>query len=307
MNRLGFFSVVALLALRLCIGWHFYKEGSDKVRSGSFSASGFLGGATGPLAGMYHGMVWDRDGEFRLDVPRTVESWHTSAIQIERAYGFSAEQKEAVQKALVNHEAQLKHVLETNASDLEEFKLGRERVQNLETDPFRSSVASLRGQNSTIESEWRRKGAPSLKQIDQVWTNLEESLNSIATAKQRRGRTIEVTKPRLGFVDTTVIDKVIPYFDLAIGISLILGLFVRPMAIAGGLFLVSVVLSQFPGWPGAQPTYYQAIEAIGMFVLAATAAGQFAGLDFILYGLWNRRKAKAASRAPAKTGKPVAA
>ena len=45
----------------------------------------------------------------------------------------------------------------------------------------------------------------------------------------------------------------IPYFDLAIGVCLVFGRFVRPAAILGGLFLLSVCLSQWP-WAPASAT-----------------------------------------------------
>ncbi len=247
MNRLGFFSMLAIVALRLCLGWHFYKEGAEKVSSGKFTASGFLGGATGPLAGMYHGMVWDRDGEFRLDETRTLETWNAEAEAFKRKFRLDDDQQAQVDALLKSHQAQLKYVLESNASDIEEYELGRDRMKSLGEDPTRESVSSLRGQRDTIRTEWKQKGAKALKQIDQVWKNLEESFNGILSLEERNYYgNFKLHKPRLGFVDTTVIDRVLPYFDLTIGVCLVLGLFVRLAGVAGGLFLVSVVLSQFP-------------------------------------------------------------
>jgi uncharacterized membrane protein YphA (DoxX/SURF4 family) len=59
---IGTFAVFALVLLRLVVGWHFFREGTDKIvhdpHDGelrmSFSASGFLTGAKGPLADWYH-------------------------------------------------------------------------------------------------------------------------------------------------------------------------------------------------------------------------------------------------------------
>ncbi len=79
-----------------------------------------------------------------------------------------------------------------------------------------------------------------------------------------------------------------PWFDTIVGALLIVGLFTRLAALAGAGFLFSIILTQWPGAPGALPTYYQTIEMLGMLVLAATAAGQFAGLDYVLYSYWSR-------------------
>jgi uncharacterized membrane protein YphA (DoxX/SURF4 family) len=59
--------VVALVLLRLAIGWHFYRQGTEKLAYDptthemrvAFSAEGFLKHAVGPLARAYHGMTPD--------------------------------------------------------------------------------------------------------------------------------------------------------------------------------------------------------------------------------------------------------
>ena len=40
----------------------------------------------------------------------------------------------------------------------------------------------------------------------------------------------------------------------------------------------------------ALPVHYQAIEMLGLLVLAAVGAGQFAGLDYVLHNGWLRLK-----------------
>jgi uncharacterized membrane protein YphA (DoxX/SURF4 family) len=294
MNRLGFFSILAIIALRLCIGWHFFKEGAEKLQSGKFTASGFLGGAVGPFEDHYHQMVWDRDGKLRLNSGDMVSTWDRQFDDAAKFYRFTAEQIAGKKMVIEVHKAQLEGVLKQHKNDLQEFERGRERVASLSNDPTRDNVASLRGQRDTITGEWRRKGAKALKEIDQVWENYENAIHAIATWQQKGRGLYRFKKPKTGFIDTNLIDRVIPYFDVTVGVCLILGLFTRIAAVAGGLFLVSVVLSQFPGWPGAQPTYYQAIEAISMFVLAAVGAGLYGGLDFIIKGFWQRRGNKLA-------------
>ena len=84
------------------------------------------------------------------------------------------------------------------------------------------------------------------------------------------------------------VDKIIPIFDMVVGILLLVGLLTPLAAIAAGVFLLSVVATQFPGAPGSQPTYYQAIEMLACFVVAFADAGRYAGLDFIPWSFWNR-------------------
>ncbi len=80
---------VALMILRMVIGYHFFTEGTDKIKNG-FDSGPFLSMAQGPLAPLYHGMLDDHDGHYRLCIsqqglegsstPKTIDSKITFAI-----------------------------------------------------------------------------------------------------------------------------------------------------------------------------------------------------------------------------------
>ncbi len=59
-------SFIALAALRITIGFHFFDQGHQKYRKGGFDSTGFLSGAEGPFEGLFHPWVPDRDGKIRL-------------------------------------------------------------------------------------------------------------------------------------------------------------------------------------------------------------------------------------------------
>ena len=69
---------VALMTLRIVVGYHFFKEGTNKLQDG-FTAEYFLKGAKGPLAPYFHKMVDDHDGSQRLCVERVDEEGESSA------------------------------------------------------------------------------------------------------------------------------------------------------------------------------------------------------------------------------------
>lgn len=52
----GFWTICALVLLRLAIGWHFYSEGIEKLEPG-FTSAGLLSNATGPLGPVYRSFV----------------------------------------------------------------------------------------------------------------------------------------------------------------------------------------------------------------------------------------------------------
>jgi uncharacterized membrane protein YphA (DoxX/SURF4 family) len=81
---------------------------------------------------------------------------------------------------------------------------------------------------------------------------------------------------------------------MVVGILLMIGLLTPLAAGLAAAFLVSVVFTQMPGYPGTAPTYYQAIECLALITLMTTDAGRYAGLDFIPWAWWQRKPAAAA-------------
>jgi uncharacterized membrane protein YphA (DoxX/SURF4 family) len=90
------------------------------------------------------------------------------------------------------------------------------------------------------------------------------------------------------------IDKAMPWFLMAVGGCLVVGLFTRLAASAGALFLLSIVCSQPPWISGTIDTYYQVVEMFALLALVTTNVGRWAGLDYFLHLLVKplmRRKA----------------
>ena len=92
------------------------------------------------------------------------------------------------------------------------------------------------------------------------------------------------------------IDKAMPWFLMAVGGCLVIGLFTRLAASAAALFLLSVLATQPPWVAGAMnPVFgYQIVEVFALLALATTTVGRCAGLDYFLHLLVKplmRRKA----------------
>lgn len=283
---LGWVGIAMLVLLRVTIGWHFFAEGYDKYEQGNWDSKPFFAGARGPAAGHFRQLVWDWDGSIRTDVEETKVHFARFRDRVIRHYGFDEQQKQQAQANYAKAVRQLEWVLENNEQEIEEYKLGRSRLTRLEEDDRRSGVASLAGQRETIRTELNAKINPVLDQIDMVWKNYEAAQNAMASRDQiAQNNPIAIGVPRKGYIDTRVINPVVPYFDMGIGVCLILGLFTPVAALAAAAFLGSVFISQFPPATGPGSSSYQLIEGVACLVLAATAAGRFAGLDFILHSL----------------------
>ncbi|MDG2221497.1 MAG: DoxX family protein [Rubripirellula sp.] len=317
---LGLVGATLLVLLRITVGIHFYSEGIDKT-SRDWSAAPFFANASGPFAAEYHELVWDAEGRFRLD-PEQVKIWLAGyRDQVGAHYGFDDTQIRQAQLNYAQAVEQYEWVLATNATEIEEFELGRDRIARMfgrepsdedgtdeagdddaaddaadadadaaETEriqrekKLRDSVASLGGQRDSIRREWLSKARPALSQIDALAKNYETMQNKVASDEQRQATSpYRLVQPRTNVIDTSVIDRIVPYFDMAIGLCLLLGLFTPVAALAAAGFLGSVFLSQYPPASGPGSTYYQLIECMACLVLAGTGAGRLAGLDYFLH------------------------
>ncbi len=340
--RLGYFAISALVLLRFVVGFHFYMEGTAKVRDGGFSSTGFLTAAKGPLAKTFQSMVPDFDGSIRLDTGKDPESrkdepdyqpkddYKKGALKV--AYDRFASDAASLFKFTEEQITEAKMIVEecrkllasnyaTYKEDIEEYRSGMPRVASLEKDEMRTNVASMRKQRDDIETKWKALAKPALYDIDRITDDLEKRINALATEEQS---TVEkeklvaifkfpgstgslpidskfIDKIKAGEVatsdlwlympiDVKRIDKYIPIFDMSVGILLMVGLLTPLAGIAAGIFLASVVLTQFPGSHGSLPSYYQAIEMLACFFLAFSDAGRYAGLDFLPWSFWNRNK-----------------
>ena len=77
-----FLALAAILVLRVTVGYHFFKEGTNKLKYG-FDASGFLSSAKGPLADQFKTMVDDHDGKKRLGVTIDQEASGIASVSLD--------------------------------------------------------------------------------------------------------------------------------------------------------------------------------------------------------------------------------
>ncbi len=82
---------IFLMLLRIVVGYHFYKEGTAKLKSGTFTSKYFLSAAKGPFAPYFRGMLEDPDGTERLCINETKDEKDGSvsySIDTELTFGI---------------------------------------------------------------------------------------------------------------------------------------------------------------------------------------------------------------------------
>ena len=298
-TQLGPLAAVAIVVLRVAIGLHFTSEGLDKLRgTRPFSSAGFLGNAKGPLAPLYKGLIFDPDGRRRLGMYEEVNEltgnvhvytspdemvayWTTYRDRVAHHYGFDEKQVEQTEKLLAKHTDRLENFFGDNADQIEEYYNQLKRRDQNATLPERRGLETLQTHDQRISGDWLKLRGQLLAKMDALWKNVETDLNNVATGEQREaaGGPLPIGKLQSRALSTDVVDAVIPWFDLTVGICLVLGLFTRTACVLAGLFLASVCASQWPGYAGADPIYYQSVEMLALFALAAVGAGKVASID----------------------------
>ncbi len=286
-TQLGPLAAVVVVVLRLAIGLHFLAEGLDKLGGTKpFSSAGFLGNAKGPLAPLFKGMVADPDGYHKLNSEATLANWTNYRDRVARHYRFDETQVTQSEALLAKAEDRLKEFYNENEETLDEYTKQVERRDANSARPEREGMQTLQTHDARITGERMKLKGQLLSQIDALWKNVETDFNNVATSEQRQaaGGPLAIGKLSAPRPSSDCVDVIIPWFDVLVGLCLILGLFTRTVAVMAGLFLASVCASQWPGYPGAAPIYYQSIEMLALFALAAVGAGKVASIDALLCG-----------------------
>jgi uncharacterized membrane protein YphA (DoxX/SURF4 family) len=286
-------ATLAIVALRLAIGWHFYKEGTKKFKDPEFSSAFLFQAAVGPWSNHYRQQIPDRWGERRLNPAAVVGDadqpgdWDRYVEQAGRHYGFDEDQRRQAQGILASAEKSYLNYLNAHAEEIAEYTLQLDHLLEQSRRPMNQQIDFARQRLADKETELRSKVTPWLKDISAQYRDLERRISELASLEQR-GRGVL----RIGDPARSRLDEAVKWVITGAGVLLMLGLFTRLAAVVAAAFLLSVMGTQPPWVPDAnlQYFYYQFVEFWALMVLVAFAAGRYAGLDFILAGLWSRRE-----------------
>ena len=161
---------------------------------------------------------------------------------------------------------------------------GKDEVRDSRMKQAAKKVNLLRDQVETIKYDRISAAAGWLATIDSYWEGFEYELLHLANLSDAQKVALKLDKPSES-ESIQLINRIIPYFDMSVGLLLILGLFARTAALAAGGFLLSILMTQpaILGEASAPTTILYAIEMFAAFVLFATCAGRYAGLDYFIH------------------------
>jgi uncharacterized membrane protein YphA (DoxX/SURF4 family) len=291
---ISFATVVTLVALRLCIGWHFFREGVNHHLDPHWTSEAVLRLAKGPLAPLYQAylpefhrfdeLVHRDDSQSEEDtvkrwVKEIKDDWSDYENRFAEYYQLGDAQAADAAKVLQYHLARLDDWMAANKDALATHVHEWRRKEATRASPSgellyqKQRVAAKQGSLVAESAGWHGE----LKGFED---NYRTALATILDADQR-------DRPPLGQPRTSLdtVDDVMTYGILTIGALLILGLFTRTACVAGALFLLSVVMMQ-PFWVSqTAPTFNQYVEMFALLALATTHVGRWAGLDYFIHNL----------------------
>jgi len=232
------------------------------------------------------------------------------------AWGDFAEQTKAFYQASDDQAKKIDALLERYASSAREY-VAEHADQILAHFESRQRFENSRGRNLALyqrqrdwdrERELRREVNGWLAELEALGRQFQQAVGNVLDPEQKaRGPAVAPWNP-LHWSRLELLNFAVTYGLTAIGLCLILGLFTRLAALGGAAFMAFVVMTQ-PAWPGLYPpdppvvghallVNKDFVEMLALMVIATTASGRWAGLDFFVHRLWGGCCRKPAPPAP---------
>ena len=286
--QVGYLAALALIGLRLVIGWHFFDEGRSKLLSGGFSSVPFFHQAKGPLAPFLHAWSGHRSPRQWLDRDASEQHWNDYQNRLVQRFRFDESQRNSADKILEQHIRLLRAHFRANDDRIMQYLNSAAVIDTAETDSAVAAVPALSEHINRNRIELREISAELVAPVRDYWRSLEMQLHNLRHDQQQQPSEFPILGAG-GIFRTATIDRSVPYFTLVVGGLLLIGLFSRIASLAGAVFLLMVIATQPPWVAGTIPTYSQLIETCGLLAIAGIGAGRLAGLDFFVYAWRNRR------------------
>jgi len=297
-----------LVFLRLSLGCHFLYEGVWKIKNAhEFTAAPFLTQAKGPFAPMFYAMMYDIDGQQRLELarddkgrwslPTYLNVWSALRDRYVARYKMVEEQQTEAEKLQYQFEDRLAAFVAGHLTEIRGYHEALKRFADTKVDP----VADVPFQKKRIwdrQQDMRKESGAWTAEVDKLSEAYEAALAELLTEDQAATGPVAASWNPLSWSRIEFVNFAVTYGLTAIGLCLMLGFCTRLACLGGAAFMAFVVMTQ-PGWPTiyppAPPVVGHAllvtkdwIEMVALLVLATTAVGRWGGLDFFVYYLFGR-------------------
>ena len=222
----------------------------------------------------------------RIRAEKFYQPWNELKQKVVAKYSLDDRQQADAEVIYRRYKEAVKSVLAENQADIATYF---EALNRFDKKLEAGNLGAAHQKQRVYDERQKLRGEVGvwLGGLEATEKSYQNALAGLLTSEQARKGKLPVSWTR-----TDLIDFAVTYGLTAIGLCLLLGLFSRPAALAGGMFMFSVVLTQ-PAWPTIYPPdppvaghalliNKDFVEMIALFALAATAVGRWGGLDFFV-------------------------
>jgi uncharacterized membrane protein YphA (DoxX/SURF4 family) len=308
--RLCWCACLALVLLRVGVGWHFLYEGLWKIDSRRstrdgvkpFSAEGYIANSSGPLRQWFRKQLDDADGLERLDPVALSRRWELAIEDFDRRYVLSDEQKQSARKKVHALDEAKEQYFADPAVQLQ-IKVYREEIER--------ATADESGQPKFIREHAKERLKNLAKSREDLLAPIEgwtKSLRDHMTAELSPEQVERDSKEHFGGLARWLhlpfklewpeqrIEQIniVTMLGLTLcGGLLVIGLFSRlaafgAAALVAAFYVCNPAPPLGPGLPG-DPGHYlyvnkELIEFLATLVLASIPTGRWLGVDALIHG-----------------------
>jgi uncharacterized membrane protein YphA (DoxX/SURF4 family) len=290
---------VALVLLRVTVGWHILYEGLHKLHQDEFSAEGFLAMASGPAQSFFqYRVIDDFEGRKRLS-----KDWNNDKMDryhdlFVNQFDLDATKRALADRIVATRKANVAAYLDNpdNAKLIHDNWSAWDKLNDKKQLEKEGKLGAPFEDQRLWEATQKLRAdvRPAITWVKGQHTALKQDLGALLPAD---APTREASEPLLR--QLTNPDRLVTYACIAIGFCLIIGLFSRFAALGGAVFLAMIVASRLEWYgyfnPPTHPSQGNSlfitkefIEMMACFVLAAVPSGRWGGVDFILHHIFVR-------------------
>ncbi len=302
--RLCWCSCLALVLLRVGVGWHFLYEGLSKIeshREGTkpFSAEGYLANSSGPLRDWVRRRLDDPDGLKYLEPTAITAQWNETLQQLDARYGLNQEQRQsAAEKIRELEQTREKHFGNAdNKKKIEEYWDAMNQVIEDESSGLayererarekRRELATQRDELTTPIQAWNtalRDHVTGRLTPDQIERDSARDVGGLAA-------TLDLPFPLWPEQSIDQINVLTMCGLTLSGGLLLVGLFSRLSALWAAAFLAMIYATNPPlplgaGNPADPGNYLyvnkELIECLAALALATIPTGRWLGVDALI-------------------------
>lgn len=222
-RQLGSFAVLALVLLRLAVGWHFFSEGLDKIErdpeSGrfrvTFSAAPFLAQAQGPLVDYFHSLApnghdWrsllavphqnrppspdeiksgataaGKSATYQAWVDRIADDWRAIVDKAAAVPGLTADQIHRAKQAFEQRQQELEDYLSGESAAIAEYQHELWRLDQWRAQPEANGAPFQQERIAKKAAETSATATSWVAQVDEMEQSFLSDIHEVLTPEQR--------------------------------------------------------------------------------------------------------------------------